>query len=501
MLRAKASAGRQPINLNGSVIRALRWVIASRLAAQLLTWANTFLVIRLLSRADYGLATLAGLFASYLTLINEFGFSVALVQRQTRDPETLRHVFGALLALGALLAVGLIAAAPIIGVLVKAPGVVPLLRLISLQFLAMAISVVPEARLSMDLRLKEISIADVCGSLIGAAATLLSALHGAGAWSLIIGSVVLNFSRAIVLNLFSPWIVIPQLSFNRIRDFLGFSGLVLLERTLWYWYMEVDILLVGRLLGVAELGIYAVGRQLTSIPLERAMGIINSVSLPAFSTVKSDLDQVRRGYLKILRLGAGYAFPVFWGLGLVCQPAVRLLLGSKWLAAVPVIQLLCISMPLRMLNSFTSATVASIDRQIVSIKSLTLALIVIPLCITVGIRWGIVGVAAAWAIGFPLVYLFNASLMRRTLIIPFRQMLKAVLPAATAALAMVVVLAALDTMLLGSYRPSVHLAVAVPAGALIFGTTLWLVSRESAYEILELVRGIASYGAYARSHE
>jgi teichuronic acid exporter len=470
----------------------LRWVTISRAFAQILTWANTFFVIRLISPTDFGLAALAGLFANFLSLLNELGFSVALVQRQTRDEETLRHVFGALLAIGAVLTAGLLLAAPLVGVVVKEPRVVPLIRLIAVQFLAMSFAVIPQARLAMDMRFKQLSVVQISAALIGAAATLSVALNGGGAWSLIVGSVSLSVARAVLLNFFYPPVGMPRLQLAMIRPFARFSGLVLVERSLWYWYMQIDSFVVGRSLGAAQLGIYAVGRQLTNIPLERAMEIINSVALPAFSQVKSDLDHVRRGYLAILRLGAGYAFPAFWGLAIVSEPLVRLVIGAKWIAAVPVIQLLCISMPLRMLNSFTGAAVTAVGRQDVNIKSLLLAIVVVPACVIVGSRWGVSGVAAAWAIGFPLVYLFNASLVQRTLKIPIRDMFVAVWPSALAATAMIAATQTLSAFYLNSLPPLAHLAVALPFAAAVFLATLWVVSRRAALEMLDFARGVVS---------
>jgi O-antigen/teichoic acid export membrane protein len=252
---------------------------------------------------------------------------------------------------------------------------------------------------------------------------------------------------------------------------------------------------VGRALGAAQLGVYAVARQLTNIPLERAMEIINSVTLPAFSLVKHDLGQVRRGYLKVLRLGGGYAFPVFWGLAVVSEPLVRLVLGVKWVSSALVIQLLCVSMPLRMLNSFTSSAVTAIGRQMVNIKSLVLAIVVVPCCVAIGSRWGVQGVAAAWALGFPIVYLFNASLIRRALEIPLAQMFIAVWPSAVAAGVMCVATVTTNVLVLNTLPPLAHVLIAVPFGALIYAGTLWTVSRQSAHEMLEFARGIVSQGA------
>lgn len=483
------------MSVKGSVMSGLRWVTISRVFAQVLTWANTFLVIRILSPTDFGLSALAGLFANFLLLISELGFSVALIQRQTRDEESLRNVFGAVLLLGAILALGLMLAAPLVGVLMKEPRVVPLVRVVAVQFLAISFSVIPQARLSMDLRFKELATVGIAASLISAATTLTIALRGGGAWSLVIGIVTLSLSRTVLLNFCYSSLLMPELRFSKIRHLAGFSGLAVLERTLWYWYMQIDSFVVGRTLGAAQLGVYSVGRQLTNIPLERAMEIINSIALPAFSLVEHDLNQVQRGYLKVLRLGAGYAFPVFWGLAAISEPLVRLVLGVKWVSAATVIQILCVSMPLRMLNSFTSSTVTAIRRQDVNIKSLVLAIIVMPFCIIVGSHWGVQGVAIAWAFGFPFVYLFNAWLVRRALNLSIAQMLVAVWPAAGAAAVMTIVSVVLDGLVLDALPPAAHVAVAVPFGVLIYLGSLWVLSRGSAHEMLEFAKGVLIHTA------
>ena len=478
-------------NLRRTLITGLRWVTVSRVIAQVVTWVNTFYVIRLLSPADFGLAALAAVFANFLSLLNELGFSVTLVQRQTRDEESLRHVFGALLTIGAIFTSGLIIAAPLIGDLAREPRIVPLVRFVSIQFVVMAFSVIPQARLSMDMRFRELAATGIASALVGAASTLLMALSGAGAWSLVVGSAALAVMRMILLNVFCPSLRMPRLRWDRIRPFARFSGLVLLERTLWYWYMQIDSFVVGRVLGVTQLGVYAVGKQLTNIPLERAMEIVNSVALPAFSRLREDLADVRAGYLKILRLGAAYAFPVFWGLGAVCDPLIRAVIGTKWIAAIPVIQLLCVSMPLRMLNSFTAAPVTAVGRQDVNIKSLLLAICVIPPGVVIGVHYGVTGAALAWAIGFPLVYLINAALVSRALNITVLDMWNSVWPAGFAAAVMSALLALFGEAL-HSLHPLAHLALAIPFGLLVFLLTLSAVSAESAREMMRFARDLTS---------
>lgn len=148
-------------NVNDSVMRGLRWVTISRLLAQILTWANTFFVIRLIAPEDFGLAALVGVFANFLSMLNELGLSVTLIKWQTRDEDTLSHVFGALLFVGTIFTLLLILSAPLIGMAMKEPTIVPLIRFISIQFLTMSFAVIPQSRLSMDLRFKELGVIDI----------------------------------------------------------------------------------------------------------------------------------------------------------------------------------------------------------------------------------------------------------------------------------------------------------------------------------------------------
>jgi teichuronic acid exporter len=479
-------------SINHSVISGLRWVTFCRLLAQTLTWLNTLIVIRLLSPTDFGLAALAGVFANFLLLLNELGLSTTLIRWQIRDRETLQYVFGALLLVGSVFMISLIIASPIIGYIAKEPRVVPLIEFISIQFVTMAFAVIPQARLSIDMRFRDLSITDLAASLVGAATTLVLALRGSGPWSLAIGVVALTTTRAMLLNCFCFSLFRPRFQFSKLSHLASFSGLAVLEKTLWYWYMQIDNFVVGRSLGAAELGIYGVGRQVASLPLERVMGIINSITLPTFSRVQHDLDQVRKGYLKLLRLGAAYAFPVFWGIGVISDPLVRFVFGTKWLGAVPVMQILCISMPLRMLNSFTGTAVVAINRQDVNISSLLQAIVVMPVSVLIGSRWGVLGVATAWAIGFPIVYLFNAFLVRRALEIHLRQMISAIVPAVIPAAVMVFATLYFSKLLGSSVPPLGQILLTIPFGAAVFLATVTLTAKKTAQEMLELARALAS---------
>ena len=462
----------------------LRWATLSRAIMQLITWSATFLVVRLLSPADYGLVTMATVLSSYLVLLGEFGFGTVLVQKRTTDDATLRFVLGALIITGSLLFVVAAFSGPLVARYFKEPALTALCALSAAQFLIMPFLVIPTASLAIQLRFRAMGIAGVASAAAGAACTLAMAYAGFGAYSLVAGILVTSAARAIAVNVMAPFLKRPRFSYEAIRDLIGFSGIVLTQRSIWYWYAEADGIIVGTALGAKSLGIFAMAKQLAAIPQERFAEIMNTVALPVFAAVQDDRQRVKDGFIKAMRIGATVAIPVFAGLALVAEDLLHLVIGRKWDAAIPVLQLLCVSMPLRSVASIVSPTVTAIGKPGVSLKFVIWVATCVPVLMLVGVHWGLIGVAMAWAVGYPIAFVgglmgvakaLNASL--RELLLPF------VRPTLCAALMCGVVLL-IASMLLQNVPSIARLGVNVLVGAASYTLALRLLAYSSFTEIV-----------------
>ena len=90
--------------LGKTVIDGLKWTAGVKLGGQILSWAITIVVVRLLTPADYGLLAYATVFLGFLTLIAELGLADAVVQDRAADLTQLRAVFGAVILMNVALA-------------------------------------------------------------------------------------------------------------------------------------------------------------------------------------------------------------------------------------------------------------------------------------------------------------------------------------------------------------------------------------------------------------
>src|SRR3954463_10295493 len=113
--------------LTSRVRGAVLWRSGSQIAAQLVTWMATFLVIRLLDPADYGLFAMTQVVLMFLNLMNGYGFANALVRSETVTPLEIRQMFGLLILLTAGLALARFLLAPLAAAFFPQPMVETLL--------------------------------------------------------------------------------------------------------------------------------------------------------------------------------------------------------------------------------------------------------------------------------------------------------------------------------------------------------------------------------------
>jgi teichuronic acid exporter len=399
---------------SSKVISGLKWTAGAKFAGQLISWAVTIVVMRLLSPSDYGLMAMASVFLAFLSLAAEVGLGPALVQKDKLDPAKLHQAFGIVLVVNLFLLVFLNLLAQPIGNFFSDDRLVPVIRALSLQFPIIALTIIPEVVLQRRLEFRQKSLIDFTSSVAGSLITLIFAFAQFGVWSLVIGTLAGSIWKAIFINCVSPYLRRPVFSSKGMRSLLSFGGNVTTMRILWFFYTQADTVIVGRVLGKETLGLYSVAMHLASLPMQRVSGILNQVAFPAFSRSQNDKHLVCAQLLQALGLISFFAFPFMWGISSTANEIILLFLGIHWKDAVLPLQLLGLIMPVRMLASFLPSVTNALGHPEIALRNVVVGCLVMPISFYFGCYWGITGVAIAWLVAFPLVAFFY---LHRTLVL------------------------------------------------------------------------------------
>jgi O-antigen/teichoic acid export membrane protein len=401
-------------SLRSSVLRAVGWATGLRLVGQLLTWAMTLATIRFLHPQDYGLMAVATAVSGFLQSLSYVGFADAIVQNRRIGEDDLRNVFGLILLVNAGCMLLLCALARPMAWFYDEPRLVPLLLLASLMFVPIALQAIPRAVLEKQLDLRTVSRIELVSNVAGGCLVLALAWAGAGVWSLLSGMLLTAFLRAAGFCAAAPNFPRPRFSLRNISDILRFGGLRTAENVIWSFYVNLDVFIIGKLLGSEILGVYSVSRNIAALPVDKLSAVIKPTAFPAFARVQHDRLEAL-GYLqKATRLLATLCFPVFFGIAATSPQIVGIVLGPKWAQATIPLTILAIAMALRPVGLLMPSFLIGIGEIVSSLHNTILGAVLFPVAFVIGSRWGLVGVCTAWLIAYPVQLL---DLMRRVAVV------------------------------------------------------------------------------------
>ena len=316
------------------------WVMAWRLLTRGLGLISTLILVRILAPADFGLVALATAFALALDVCLSIGVEDQIVRSADPRP-ALYHTAFTLNLMRALAVAGLITA------LAAPAGAFFADARLHDVLLALAVSAGLSGfanigvadfrrRLSFD---KEFQL-QLLPRLAGITVTLLGAWLLRSHWALILGILTNRMGVLVMGYVLHPYR--PRLSLAAWRELIGVSA--------WSWAISIaavirdraDSMVIGRALGPAPLGTYAVGVEIAVLPTTEMVDPICRACMPGFAQTWRDggMEELGRAWLRIIGFVAVLALPAGMGISLVAGPVVALAFGQAWLDAVPVVTIM-----------------------------------------------------------------------------------------------------------------------------------------------------------------
>lgn len=468
------------------VLSGLAWLGSAQLVGQVVSWASTIFVIRLLSPEDYGLMAIATLCVSLVLILSDLGVGAALIQAESLDKRDLEAIQGFVLAFNVAGFAATLLAAPIVAGFFEEPDLVPIMRVVSLGFLLLAAYIVPQSRLVRDMRFQVKAKVDLITLILSAATSLTAAWLGFGVWALVGGALVTHLSRAIGFNWVLREVSTPRWSVDRGARFMRFGSVIVLDRILWFLYSNMDVAIAGRFLGTELLGFYTVALTLAATPLDKVMPVLTQVAFPAVARIQREPERVRRNMLMALRYGNLIFLPVFWGMALVAGDALPLLLGPQWVSAVVPFQMICVILPLKALGALLPPALFGLGHPKVNVMNMAVSLVLLSAGFAAGARWGLVGLSAAWLIVFPLVFVITTGRAFSTIGLRWRDVVDGWRGPWIAAAAMTLAVLGLQA-LAADWSPVVRLSSGIAVGAAVYVLSILAVDRSATVELRELL--------------
>jgi PST family polysaccharide transporter len=433
---------------------------------------------------------MAAVVTGFIEVFRDMGTASAVIQRKDPSDALLSSIFWINAVFGCAGMVVLLLISPLFGAFYHNPSVVPILNLLAISFPLSGLGILQQAWLERQLAFQTLAKIEILSAVAASAVGIGSALQGFGASSLVyqnLAGVLLNTALLWWCTRWRPKFVFSWVETRSVSRFsLNLTGFNLLN----YFARTADNFLIGGYLGAEALGYYDLSYRLMVYPLQGISAVIGRVTFPIYSKMNDNLESFRRAYLSIAWAIAFVSFPMMLGLMAVAPRLVPTLFGEKW---HPVVGLLLILAPLGAVQSVMT-TVGGIfqarGRTDWLFRWEMGAATVLTTAFVIGLRWGVQGVATAYAIAFSTLVFPSLRLSFGLIGLRVRQLGEVLWRIAVCSLLMTaVVLLVSRVNLLQFAGDTTVLLVQVAIGVVCYTGLTWIVNRSQMMTLWSLLRG------------
>ena len=460
----------------GARIRSgLAWKAGSQLMLQLSRMAVALVLARMLAPHDWGLAAMVLVISAFVVVFTDSALISALIQRRELLEEDRSTVFWLSAAIGVTLMVGGLALAGPLAAFYGEPEVRGLFAALSVGFLVSSLRTTQTALLLRGMEFRKLELRQMIATGIGAVVGIGVAVRGYGAWAIIAQQLAETTTMTALLWTATPWRPTRTFSVASVHRLASFAGNLFGENLLYQAGRNLSNLLIGKFLGPAPVGAYVLASNVILVPFTRIAGPMQQVFFPAFSQLGDDRERMADIWIRASRLVALVAVPALVGLAITAPDFVDVVLGDKWAAAIPVIQILSVVGIIQSVQTLSTEVLLAVGRANWLFRFTLLWFVGTVGAFAFGLQWGIVGVATCVAVVTVLVEPLRTYLASRALGISAWRFPRALAGVAQAAALMGVSVLALRASLVGAGVPAAaSLALLVVAGAAVYvAACLW----------------------------
>lgn len=362
------------------------------------------LLARLISEEAFGVMAIALVVVGFIEIFSQIGIGPALIQRKELTDEHINGAFLISVFLGVVFTLLLYFIAPLVAKFYDHEPLTLVLRVIGLSFFISAIAIVPKSLIIKEMAFKKLFIAALIAMSVGNIGVgLFLAFSGYDLWAYVIALLSQNVLMTIAYWYFHPIKVSLKWSWAATGDMIRYGGGSTLFNMFNYAATKIDTLIVGKFGGMhsdlmaennwKNTGIYDRAVYLMGLPITVLGKLSDSVMFSGLALLQDDQPRLQRAFYSAfyhiaLLVIPGSVFMIFYA-----DEITVLFLGPKYSDAVPIVQILFISVAFRSLIKIGDSVVRALDAVYLGSAIKAFFFLMVGAGTYFGLQFGLQGVA------------------------------------------------------------------------------------------------------------
>lgn len=384
-------------DLKGTAVRSGAVTLGTQAIIFVLTIVSTMVLARLLTPSEHGLMAMVLPFTGLLLLFADLGLSTATIQRAKLTKREASGLFWVNVAIGLVLGISVGLAAPVVAWFYAEPAVAGITMALAIGFPLNGLLVQHKAILRRQLKFTRVAVVDVVSMAMSVLIAVTLAFTGAGYWSLVAMHLARISCSCIGYWLACGWVPEGPASVRGTKELLQFGVNIAGANFFNFVARNIDNVAIGKVHGPAEVGLYSRAYQIMMLPIVNLREPLLRVSLPLLSSLQNDHERYRKMYVEYVSVLAFLSMPLTAFLFAFADELVAVVLGEQWGGAAPMFAFLAVAAFIQVPASSRGTVSISFGLARRYLAWQALNVIAVATGVLIGVNWGGVGVAIAYA--------------------------------------------------------------------------------------------------------
>lgn len=334
MKNVQSMTSNKLVALKGSL-----WTSISTAVTVLTTFARLMILTRFLEKSDFGIVSIINTVIGFCTTFTDLGFASAIMYKKNISQKEYSTLFWIQLIIFITLYIVLCAISPGVAKFYKESRLTALIPISALSVIFQAFGKLYDTVLQKQYQFRTMAIRNICTNAFSLVVAVLLALRGFGVYSLIISTL----AYAVVLNI---WNFVSGIKVQKVifycnpKSVVGLLRIGIFQtgtRILDFISNKIDVMIIGRLLGLETLGIYDLAKNLVNALVDLVRTIVSKVALPILSNSNDNDDVVRYRFLVMTKVAAYITIPISIGIAIFSKEIIWIVYGSEYIEASTIV--------------------------------------------------------------------------------------------------------------------------------------------------------------------
>lgn len=338
-------------SLKQKTISGLFWQFSQKAVGQVVSFAISVVLARLLMPEEFGVVALAGMFTVLIGIFIDCGYGNALVQKKEADDIDFSTIFWAQTIFASIVYALLFFIAPWLSDIFHTPKLCAVVRVLGLGMILGTFGGIQNVVVTRRMAFKVYFYMTLIGTAFSGGIGIFLAYEGWGVWALVFQGLAATIINTITVFVQVRWI--PKLIFSkeRFKEIFGISSKFMLSGLIGTAFGQLKGYTIGLKYMPSDLAFYNRGEGVPQIFTRNIDASINSVLFPVFSKLQDDKAAVKSAMRRAMKTSSFLLFPILLGLAAISENLVYILYTEKWAACIPFMQAFCIGECFSIMNT------------------------------------------------------------------------------------------------------------------------------------------------------